>query len=114
MIVKGIRENLGSRDGTHRVLGVWDTALQPGTMLDPHMHPDVEEVCYILEGDAEILVGDETSIVGPGQLVYIPPQQLHTIRPAGNAPLRWITVAVALDAGNPAVPQRTKESAYIA
>lgn len=114
MKVKEIRENLGSRDGTHRVLGVWDTALQPGTMLDPHMHPDVEEVYYILEGEGEILVGEETRIVGPGQLIYIPPQQLHTIRPAGDARLRWITIAVAVDATSPPVPSRTKESNYIA
>jgi len=114
VIVKELRENLGSRDGTHRVLGVWDTALQPGTMLDPHMHPDVEEVYYILEGEAEILVGEETRVVGPGQLVYIPPQQVHTIRPASDAPLRWITIAVAVGADNPPVPQRTKESSYIA
>jgi len=114
MIVKDIHENLGSRDGTRRVLGVWDTALQPGTMLDPHMHPDVEEVYYILEGQAEILVGEETSLASPGQLIYIPPKQLHTIRPAGDTPLRWITIAVAVDVDRPAEPRRMKESSYIA
>jgi mannose-6-phosphate isomerase-like protein (cupin superfamily) len=78
------------------------------------MHPDVEEVYYILEGKGEILVGEETRLVGPGQLVYIPPQQLHTIRPAGDARLRWITIAVAVDADNPPATRQTKESSYIA
>lgn len=114
MKVKEIRENLGSRDGTHRVLGVWDTALQPGTMLDPHMHPDVEEVYYILEGEGEILVGEETRVVRSGQLVYIPPKQLHTIRPASDKPLRWITIAVAVDATKPQLQPRANESSYIA
>jgi mannose-6-phosphate isomerase-like protein (cupin superfamily) len=114
VIVREIDENLGRRDGPHRVLSVWDTVLQPGTMLDPHMHPDVEEVYYILEGKGEILVGEETRLVRPRQLVYIPPRQLHTIRPAGNTPLRWITIAVAVDANNPPVRSRTSESNYIA
>ncbi len=97
VIVKHIRDNLSNRDGTLRLLGIWDDTLNPGTLVDPHSHPNIEEVYYILEGNGEVLVGQETRLVNPGHIIYIPPNTIHTIRPRGNKPLRWITIAIAID-----------------
>lgn len=58
MIVKKIHENLGVEDGTIRFLGIWDTTLKRVTAVTPHVHKDVEEVYYILEGNGEIRIGD--------------------------------------------------------
>jgi len=106
LIVKRIDENLGLQDGARRLLGVWDTTLPPGTILQPHLHPDAEEVYYILEGRGRIMVGDETRTVTPGHLIYIPPGQPHTIHALGVQPLRWITVAIHIGAQPPQPPRR--------
>jgi len=94
MIVKKIHDNLGVKDGTIRFLGIWDTALDIGAAVTPHAHDDVEEVYYILEGNGEMKVGDESRRVGAGDLVYIPPKKVHMLIQVGEGPLRFITASV--------------------
>ncbi len=109
MIVKHIHENLGSQDGTMRLLGIWDDTLNSGLIIDPHFHTDIEQIYYILEGEGEVLVGQETRFVSPGHIVYIPPNHLHTIRPLGDTPLRWITIAIAIDSNSSPLPKKMKQ-----
>jgi len=94
MIVKKIHENLGVKDGTIRFLGIWDTTLDRGAAVTPHAHDDVEEVYYILEGNGEMRIGDESRLVGAGDLIYIPPKKIHMLIQVGERPLRFITASV--------------------
>lgn len=94
MIVKKIHENLGVEDGTIRFLGIWDTILERGTAVTPHLHKDVEEVYYILEGKGEMRIGDERKLVGAGDVIYIPPEKIHTLIHVGEKTLRFITASV--------------------
>ena len=43
-----------------------------------HMHLDVTEYWFVLEGKGEIKVGDETYSVEPGDLVITPPLKPHS------------------------------------
>lgn len=45
-----------------------------------HMHPDMTEYWFILEGTGQITVGNETYDVEPGDLVITPPFKPHTVR----------------------------------
>lgn len=45
-----------------------------------HMHPDMTEYWFILEGKGQITVGDETYDIEPGDLVITPPLKPHGIR----------------------------------
>ncbi|MFD1811654.1 cupin domain-containing protein [Rhodococcus gannanensis] len=65
--------------------------LEPGTQLEPHSH-DSDEVYYLLSGCAEMRVGDETAQLGPGDLVRIPPNAIHSIRPIGDTPIEALAV----------------------
>ncbi len=94
MIVKKIHENLGVEDGTVRFLGIWDTILDKEAAVTPHVHKDIEEVYYILEGDGEMRIGDEAKLVGAGDVIYIPPEKVHTLINMGKSPLRFITASV--------------------
>lgn len=58
IIVKRIRDNLGLEDGTMRLLGIWDTTLENGAAIAPHLHESVEEVYYVIEGAGRITIGD--------------------------------------------------------
>jgi len=94
MIVKKIHENLGVEDGTIRFLGMWDTTIERGTAVTPHVHKDVEEVYYILEGSGEMRIGDEKRLVGAGDVIYIPSEKVHALIQVGEKNLRFITASI--------------------
>jgi len=72
IIVKRIRDNLGLEDGTMRLLGIWDTTLENGAAIAPHLHERVEEVYYVIEGAGRITIGDEEKKATAGDVIYIP------------------------------------------
>ena len=53
-------------------------------MVPKHMHPNTNEMQYILEGTGTIWLGDKQVTVKPGDLVVIPKGTAHggTSRPA--------------------------------
>jgi mannose-6-phosphate isomerase-like protein (cupin superfamily) len=68
------------------------SVIQPGQAAhEPHAH-DSEEIMFILEGLAEIRMGEETELAGPNTAVFCPPGVLHGIRNAGDTPIRYMIV----------------------
>ena len=55
---------------------IGEVVIAPGTVLPMHQHPH-EQITYVLEGQLEFTVGDHTSVVGPGQVILIPPSAVH-------------------------------------
>ncbi len=43
----------------------------------PHYHPNDEQFVFILEGRRHSILGDEERIVGPGDILHIPPNTRH-------------------------------------
>ena len=52
--------------------------------VDPHTHDDHVDAFYVLEGDVEFTVGNETRRAGPGTLLAAPPGAWHGFRSAGG------------------------------
>lgn len=50
--------------------------LQPGHAPNPHRH-EHEQIVYIVEGKVELHLDDQVHIMGPGQLLVVPPNALH-------------------------------------
>jgi len=96
MIVKRIQDNLGLEDGTVRLLGIWDTTLENSAAITPHLHENVEEVYYVVEGKGKMTIGDEEKNVADGDVIYIPPRKIHTLIQSSVKPLRFITVSIDL------------------
>jgi len=48
------------------------------------------EVYYILSGEAEMTIGEETRKVGPHQAVYIPPHAVQHLVNRGEIPLEFL------------------------
>ena len=70
--------------------------VEAGAELHPHSH-HTHEFYYFLAGKGAMTIEDETRDVGPGDLVYIPPDAVHTVRPVtGNARVRALVFAIAL------------------
>ena len=43
----------------------------------PHAHPGIEQVCYLLEGEAHVEVGGEKFEMKPGEACFFPADQPH-------------------------------------
>ena len=70
---------------------------EPGGLSgDGHAHPDQEQAFYILEGDIEVEVGDETYRLGPGDCVLLPRNIFHKHRNIGDKPLKFLFISAML------------------
>ena len=54
----------------------------PGKGLKAHLHPESEEIYYIMKGRATVYLGKEQRphLVGPDTAVYIPSKTIHWFR----------------------------------
>ena len=60
--------------------------------VDPHSHADHVDSFYVLEGEAEFVMGGETLRVGPGAYVAAPIGVVHGFRNVGDGELRLLNV----------------------
>jgi mannose-6-phosphate isomerase-like protein (cupin superfamily) len=72
-----------------------------GGAVFPHSHP-THEFYFVMNGRGVMTVGDEDRDVGPGDLVYIPPDVVHSLRPTGGGAIHCFCFAVAV-AGAPEI-----------
>jgi quercetin dioxygenase-like cupin family protein len=68
-------------------------ALEPGVAIEPHLH-NSHEFYYVLTGGGLMSVGDENGEMGPGDLVHIEPNEVHSLR-AGAQGVRCFAFAVS-------------------
>ena len=68
-------------------------SIQDGN-VGKHMHPNTNEIQYILEGTGTVWLGDKEVRVKPGDLVVIPKGTAHggTKPDAGSAPIKAIAL----------------------
>lgn len=55
---------------------IGEVVIGAGTELPMHEHPH-EQVTYVLEGEMQFTVGEQTGVLGPGQVALIPPGVRH-------------------------------------
>jgi quercetin dioxygenase-like cupin family protein len=71
-----------------------------GGYVDPHSHP-THEFYYVTSGTGVMTIDGESRDIGPGDLVYIPPDLVHSLRPTGDAAIRCFCFAVAVEGAGP-------------
>jgi mannose-6-phosphate isomerase-like protein (cupin superfamily) len=64
----------------------------PGQDAGPAETHAADQIVYVIEGEAEVRLGDEPRTVGSGELVLIPAGTLHHVRSVGTVPLFFLTV----------------------
>jgi mannose-6-phosphate isomerase-like protein (cupin superfamily) len=77
-------------------------SIQDGN-VGKHMHPNTNEIQYILEGTGTIWLGDKEVKVGPGDLVVIPKGTPHGGTKPDGRPLKAIAIKTP-----PQAPDDTK------
>jgi mannose-6-phosphate isomerase-like protein (cupin superfamily) len=72
--------------------------VNPGTAPGPyHLHRQVENVYYVLEGKGCIRIDGVDHIVAPGQAVFIPKGVPHSVHNPGEEPLRLLEIYAPVD-----------------
>ena len=70
--------------GTLKEIGFFACAtLEEGKELEAHVDP-MEEIYFILSGEGEMTVGEETRHVGPGDAIWIPAGDVHRLQNTGE------------------------------
>jgi quercetin dioxygenase-like cupin family protein len=62
----------------------------PGTMIPPHVHTKEDEIFKVLEGQLEVTVGDETTILKAGDLAFAPKNVPHSWKVIGEQECKTI------------------------
>ncbi len=66
----------------------------PGKASLKHFHPVAEESYYILQGQARMVIENETQTLTPGMSVLIPPKKVHQIFNDGKELLHFMAVCI--------------------
>lgn len=81
------RDNVGAQN-LEVVLGVMERG--PGAL--PHAHPDLEQVCYLLEGSAHVTVNDAVFDMAPGDCCFFPAKAKHSFVVTSEGPTRVLVI----------------------
>ena len=75
-----------------------------------HRHPEMEEIIYIEEGQAEQWVDREMKILGPGESAHIPMDVVHGTYNAGESTLVFLAIlSPAKIEGPPLIDMKDEE-----
>ena len=74
------------------VLREWNLAPYPGDQAPPHIHHRSDEAFIVLDGQLEVLVGNERRVLTAGQSVMIPAGTVHTFATRGAGGTRVVAV----------------------
>jgi len=71
-----------------------DSVVPPNGGPPPHVHHREDEAFWVLEGELEISVGEQTFRAGAGSFVHLPKDVLHSYQNVGEGPARFLTLMV--------------------
>ena len=79
---------IGKRDGAFN-FGLRYYEIAPGgqTSFDRHHH---DHGVYVLRGTARLMMGPAVYDIGPGDIMYIPPNEQHQFENAGEEPFGFL------------------------
>ena len=78
----------------------------PGGFTPKHQHPYEHEV-FVLEGTGVVLEGDAEHPLGPGEVIYVAPNELHQFKNTGATPLKFLCMVPnsAMAKSQPVAPE---------
>lgn len=98
MWVKSFREPGKVSPPDARALSSSCVRLAPGERVGEHVTAAKEELLFVLEGEATVLVGTTATTVAAGHAGYVGPETKHDVANAANVPLTYLYVTAKLAA----------------
>lgn len=91
-IVRELLNPLHSEKRMHLDYSIAYAIVRPGEASMPHRFFEASEVYYILGGRGRMYVDDESTEVGLGDTVYIPPRGVQYIKNTGQEDLVFLCI----------------------
>lgn len=67
-------------------------SLAPGQRVGEHTTGEREELVFVLEGEATLLIGSAMTRIPSGHAAYVPPGTNHDVANAGHSVLSYVYV----------------------
>jgi mannose-6-phosphate isomerase-like protein (cupin superfamily) len=83
-----------STEDTGGMYALTDSVVPPQGEAPLHVHHREDEAFWVLEGELEILVGEDTFMASAGAFVHLPKGVRHAYKNAGTGPARFLTLRV--------------------
>ncbi|MGO9114234.1 MAG: cupin domain-containing protein [Thermoguttaceae bacterium] len=102
--------------------GVWKKVLfqrdelQPGTVqmvnwarlpvsssFSAHYHEDMQEIFIIVAGEAEMVVADETMVLGRGDTISVDRREIHRMTNRGSEDVEYVVLGITGNQGGKTV-----------
>jgi mannose-6-phosphate isomerase-like protein (cupin superfamily) len=103
-----VRVHVRGEDTDGRYSAV-ESVAPAGHQPPPHVHHDDDEGFYVIEGEIAVYVGDDETVLGPGDFINAPRGVPHTFRVTSASPARMLVTsaparfdAFVRDLGEPA------------
>lgn len=92
---KGCTYRVPIYDCRNHELHLW--RVTPGEWIYPHTHPHTDDIWYIVQGNGEYYSSaDKTHSVGPGDLAFASPDEVHGIFNNGEEEMIILSVLAPL------------------
>lgn len=85
-------ENIYSRPLYKDSLEVSSTIIFIKKEVKAHKHIEHAEHVYVVEGTAEMTIGDKTFKIKKGDMIFIPKNMFHSVRTTSSRPLKVVSV----------------------
>ena len=83
-----------SSEDTGGMYALTDSVVPPQGEAPLHVHHREDEAFWVLEGELEILVGEDTFRASTGSFVHLPKGVRHAYKNVGTGPARFLTLIV--------------------
>ena len=84
-----LREIIGTTDTGDR-WSFGEVTAEPDDSVATHLHPGEPEAIIVLEGDLELHGAEGIARIGPGDVIFIPPDTEHGLRTPNGG--RWLAI----------------------
>ena len=79
-------------------LGLFKLEMDPGAIgARPHVHRHLTEIFYVVEGENQLLAGEERVAGTSGALLLVPPNAVHGFANTGSSPAKLLIMFCPAD-----------------
>ena len=83
---------------THGQFGLFEFVMEPGTEgASPHIHKQLTEMFYVVEGEVELVLGEQRVIGTPGAFMLVPENTPHGFSNPGQTPAKLLIMFCPAD-----------------
>ena len=90
--IKGLPRFLFAEGADAEQLHLHISEVGPGQRSHPPHQHDGQEIFYVIDGNGEVLHGDQTYAVNTGEAMHVECSVLHGIKNIGNGLLRYAII----------------------